>query len=972
MTASNYMPDVSVEIAFDSGFSTVTSQRNYTDVSAYVELGAGINITHGRGDEFSVSEPNKLSLTLDNTDGRFTAGKGSTVSRTNIGTNPRAISIGGGWTSTYAGIFDTAFVTTGFPAHPMGITTALRSNLLSGQTNFEAMNISDIDNLGATGPARRVGVWVCSMQAGYQVNFFGDYPVTPLTAGVWTFVKTTTLAVNAIAFLSVGTLTGAVSTDLVYATGSVTEAGDTVGDYFDGSTPASGQLTYAWTGDVNASTSTESTYPPYYPNVKIGRPIRVRSRWPVGTAGNMHPNPSVETNIAYWFTTITDTSFPASSVVQSATRAFIGTKSVLATWMTSALGCNAGANVSGHVIGRTYIASMYVYVPTGSPNVRLKPGTASPSAYTSLKDQWVRLSATYAPSGDSVYISVESAASTAGQTCYIDAAMVDEGTTLQTYTATPPPISDRFVGYVDEWPVEWPGTDSSALARITASSRMARLGFDAELRSTIEEQYLLEAFTRGSVQPVYFPLGEPTDSTTATDITKNGTGRLAKVQLGAGGEVNFGANTGPGTDSLPAPAFLPVNVTNGLYLSGDVGVGYPFTLESFVLTSAAVQQTVVRLRDPGKSWIELSTTSTGKIRASDFNALSGAAFFTLTSPLSYNDGATHHAAVSLSQSAGTITVKLFVDGVNVANTSYATTVVCTYTEMNVGGNSSGALFTGTIAHVAAFAQANDVTRILLHATAGLTGFAGETATQRIVRLAGYALIPAAEVSGDAGTGNVAHIDTTGRTALDSMRAVEATESGVLYDARDNTLTFKGRAARYNVAPEFTLSATAQQVEAGIAPSVDRSALMNDVTGTAADGTTGRAVNQTSIDNYGYARSSVEVAGSTDDALQAAAWRVNTYGEPLPRIPSLGVDFLPLSAGLQASLLSAGVGTRFTLAGLPAQAQSASVDFFIEGYTESIGPESYAFTFNLSPVTGFDVWTIEDPVFGQYDAYPLAL
>ena len=791
MTASNYMPDVTVEIAFDSSFSTVTSLRNYTDVSAYVELDSGINITHGRGDEFSVAEPNKLNLTLDNTDGRFTTGK----------------------------------------------------------------------------------------------------------------------------------------------TGS-----------------------------------------PYYPNIKIGRPIRVRSRWPVGTAGNMHPNPSVETSAAGWYTTV-NTTVPAASVAQSAVRAFDGTKSVLATWMTSALGCNAGANVSGHVLGRTYIASMYVYVPTGSPDVRLKTGitTDTPSSsYTSLKDQWVRLSVTYAPSASLTYISVESAASTAGQTCYIDAAMVDEGTTLQTYTATPPPISDRFVGYVDEWPVEWPGTDSSALARITASSRMARLGFDAELRSAVEEEYLLEAFPRGSVQPVYFPLGEPTDSTIAVDVTKNGTGRLAKVQLGAGGELNFGANTGPGTDSVPAPAFLPVDVTNGVYLTGAVGASCPLTLEAFLLTSAAVQQTVVRLREPGKSWIELSTTSTGEIRVSDFDVLSGAASLSLTSPLSYNDGATHHAAASLSESAGTITVKLFVDGVSVADTTYTATLASPYTEMNVGGNPEGALFTGTISHVAVFAQVNDVTRILPHATAGLTGFAGETATQRIVRLAGYALIPAAEVSGDAGTHAIEHIDTTGRTALDSMRVVEATESGVLYDARDNTLTFKGRAARYNVTSAFTLSATAQQVEAGITPSLDRSALTNDVTGTAADGTTARAVNQTSIDEYGYARSSVDVAGSTDDALQAASWRVNTYGEPLPRIPSLGVDFLPLSAGLQASLLGAGVGTRFTLAGLPTQAQATSVDFFIEGYTETIGPESYAFTFNLSPVTGFDVWTIEDPVFGQWDAYPLAL
>jgi hypothetical protein len=45
--------------------------------------------------------------------------------------------------------------------------------------------------------------------------------------------------------------------------------------------------------------------------------------------------------------------------------------------------------------------------------------------------------------------------------------------------------------------------------------------------------------------------------------------------------------------------------------------------------------------------------------------------------------------------------------------------------------------------------------------------------------------------------------------------------------------------------------------------------------------------------------------------------------------------------------------------------------FIEGYTETITSATHVITFNTSPATGYDVWTIEDPVFGQYDAYPIA-
>src|SRR5687768_13135208 len=70
---SSYMPDVQVEIAFDSGYTTPAASRTWTDVSAYVELADQIDIGFGRQDERSTADANDLSLTLDNTDGRFTA-----------------------------------------------------------------------------------------------------------------------------------------------------------------------------------------------------------------------------------------------------------------------------------------------------------------------------------------------------------------------------------------------------------------------------------------------------------------------------------------------------------------------------------------------------------------------------------------------------------------------------------------------------------------------------------------------------------------------------------------------------------------------------------------------------------------------------------------------------------------------------------------------------------------------------------
>lgn len=71
------MPEVTVEVAFGSGFRTPVIDRDWTDVSAYVEGESVVGISRGRGDEFSDAQPASCRVTLDNRDGRFTPGYAS-------------------------------------------------------------------------------------------------------------------------------------------------------------------------------------------------------------------------------------------------------------------------------------------------------------------------------------------------------------------------------------------------------------------------------------------------------------------------------------------------------------------------------------------------------------------------------------------------------------------------------------------------------------------------------------------------------------------------------------------------------------------------------------------------------------------------------------------------------------------------------------------------------------------------------
>ena len=100
----------------------------------------------------------------------------------------------------------------------------------------------------------------------------------------------------------------------------------------------------------------------------------------------------------------------------------------------------------------------------------------------------------------------------------------------------------RFIGYLDQLPVEWPGGKQLSLAKIGATDAQAR----AErwpLRSIVEQEI-------GADLPwAYYNLGEAEGSTAAADSSGNQAPSLAITGTGAG--VVFGAATGSAVDGHP-------------------------------------------------------------------------------------------------------------------------------------------------------------------------------------------------------------------------------------------------------------------------------------------------------------------------------------------------------------------------------------------------------------------------------------
>lgn len=703
----------------------------------------------------------------------------------------------------------------------------------------------------------------------------------------------------------------------------------------------------------------ENPASPYYPNVTLYRRLRVSWRDPA-TLGARN------------LLAAEDASFEAGTVgawagvagatpTSSAVRAWDGVKSMLVTWPTASF-TNVQLPVRRFRVGVTYTVGVYVYVPTGSPNVFLSAFGVANGAATAVKDAWARITVTFTATNESHLLQVWSAtAATAGQQVWVDAAQLDEGSTLGAFTTSAPSVDelvDRYVGFVDSWPTVWPSGPDRSRAAITATDRFKRIGRRRQLRSIIEEEFLLDA------PSAYFPGGEPEGSTSAGDQSGVGiAANLATNQYGAGGTIAFGAGTGPGTDSLTAPVLTPVNPTNGKTLLVTATGSFNFytdvlSAECFVSTTAT-SVAILEVREPFGRRIAIEISATGKARLVADGTPSGDLLELVDSASNLNTGATRHVAFTAQGNAAGATMRLWVDGVNVATLPTTGLAFRNLPGMNIleVGGRSGALLTGTISHVAVYGNvALSSTRIAAHSLAGSTGFSGERSDQRVARYATYSGVSVADMNLDVGAStSIAHVDTTAQNALSLAQQVEQTESGVLFVDRSGLLRFHARTRRYNAA---AVALTADKLRPDVGLDFNDQGVVNDVTASRPNGTTYRATSAESIAQFGDVTESIELLTTSDsEVIDAANWRVQTKATPRSRIPAVSIDVLAANAATRAIALALEISSRVGLSSLPSQAGSSTSDGFVEGYSEQITDNAWTLALNTSPADKGRVWQL---------------
>jgi hypothetical protein len=536
-------------------------------------------------------------------------------------------------------------------------------------------------------------------------------------------------------------------------------------------------------------------------------------------------------------------------------------------------------------------------------------------------------------------------------------------------------VYDRFDGHAGGWPTQWEVEGAQvAYADVTFTDRLLFLARPAggdragKLRSMLEEETLRDS------PSAYFPLSEAEGATSAGSIARTPQASGVEEGFGSGGGViSFGQGTGPGTDGLSAAVFDPVTQFSGRLLRANpvaVDTGSPgaVTLSCWFATTSVPSPNTMTLAalttGPGDDAVILAVWPTGQVQA--FVKADGGGVFGNLSPGSYNDGRSHHAAVTLSRSAaGVVTVRLYVDGVQRQTGTFARGLLGAFSELDIGGFHVGdefAPYAGTLSHVAAFPTALSAARIATQYQAGATGLQGERTDQRIARVADWIGFPAADRALDVGDKTMGPQSTAGKPPLEVMREAAAVEQGVLFVNGTGKLVFHRLGRRYNrTSPDLTLDCSAGHVQVGLVMPGDDFGMVNDVEVTRPGGATQRALNQASIDEYGPYSDSLEAPTVSDSEAQAiGSWRVGNYGEPRQRIPNLTVHLaklhgLPGGPALVTQILNLEISSLVRLTNLPTQAPGTSVDVFVEGWTETISPHGdWAIELNCSPADYYTV------------------
>jgi hypothetical protein len=517
-----------------------------------------------------------------------------------------------------------------------------------------------------------------------------------------------------------------------------------------------------------------------------------------------------------------------------------------------------------------------------------------------------------------------------------------------------------FGGFVERWPSQWSMSGTYGTVQPTAVDALSLLS-QVQLSDP-----LIEEINSHSPRFLY-TLGDPQGAATFTDATGQNkaaawqTGKYGPGSLTSGNQItsatSAGAYTGssdtvvtinnpnPGTNIISGATFISLTsagITGPANPSGSwtrmIAFRYtgPTPSVDTVFWSSFDRQRVNNL--PGGSQLYWGLDSSGKFGVTISGPTNNPAVY-IPSPTSMADSNWHLGIASYNHANGQLIVSI--DGNALFWTLSSAQEPTGLVSDNIGawvdptvGNGTYLNYKGDLSFVAEFPSALSSTDMTSIYNAWKTSCSGESTDaryNRILRYAGYTGLSSVQAGLTTSMGPASF---SGQDALSALQAVVDTESGEHFVARDGTLTFKSRSARYNsLTPAIVFGENAGEIPYEDAQlDYDPTHLSNLVTITqASTNQTFVAQDATSQTNY-FPRSLTRTVNSSSalECQDAAGYLLSRYKNALTRVQSLKLH-PAANPALWPTLLGLELGTRVrVMRRPPSPAPAIQVECYAEG------------------------------------------
>ena len=512
-------------------------------------------------------------------------------------------------------------------------------------------------------------------------------------------------------------------------------------------------------------------------------------------------------------------------------------------------------------------------------------------------------------------------------------------------------LVDRFTGFFDELPVSWAPGETDTYVDATASGLTRRLNQGKSPASAMRR-------TIGTTNPIaYWPLEDESSATQGASGLPTGAPILIDWDWGT---VRFAGSTGPpGSGSLPE--FASGGTLVGSVPADDSATSWRL---EFVTKFPPLDPATGRI---AVGWTTGGSVSYWEIFAAqqidgglsvNYETPSGG-FGTFSSNVGVDDGEWHLIRAEASQSGGNIALNVKVDGVTVITQTMTTQTLGGITQVTVNPTGEPDDEVPAIGHIAVWAPWSSTADTV----AAFRGYAGETASARMVRLCAEDGIPnRVDGAGD----SLAMGPQPSATLLPLLQECAETDGGILYERTDGTIGYLSRVSRYNRPADWAL--TYGQLVPGVKPTDDDQQIRNDVTASRSGGSSAQRDDPDHIAIFGRYDDRISVNPATDEVLvNQAGWAVHVGTTTELRYPSIGVNLINQDSIIDG-WLCCDVGSRLTVSGPPAILVSDSIDQIIEGYSETLDSVEWRVTINGVPAGSWDVAEATDiPAAGGDDS-----